>query len=100
MKVYPILGEPLRFRVQSESQPRQFYLVELDALNNNGACDCKSFLYRHAPLIKNPYDKTVRQRCKHILAAREFFLDRWLELLSAEMKDKHGKPHKQSFDGP
>lgn len=88
MKVYPIVGEPLRFRVQSESNPRRFYLVELDWFNNNGGCDCRDFLYRHAPLLKNPYDKTIRQRCKHILAAREFFLEGWLELLAIEMKQK------------
>lgn len=74
--------------MQSESKPSQFYLVELDWHNGNGGCDCRDFLYRHAPLLKNPYDKTIQQRCKHILAAREFFLDRWLELLAMEMKQK------------
>ncbi len=74
--------------MQSEQNPKVHYLVELDALNNNGACDCKDFLFRHAPLFNCPYDKTLKQRCKHIAAAREYFLDRWLELLSAEMKQK------------
>lgn len=92
MKVSPVPHEPLRFRVQSAANPKKFYLVELETHRNNGACDCHDFLYRKVQLLAHPYERGARQRCKHIIAAREYFLDRWLGLLAEEMKRKPKQP--------
>ena len=86
MRVEQVIGEPLRFRVQSESNPRRWYLVDLEFFDNNGCCDCPEFQYRQQPLLLDDYQSTVKRRCKHVIAAREYFLDCWLKMLSAERK--------------
>jgi len=86
LKVTPILGEVLRFRVQSESNPRRFYLVELDAHHNNGQCDCRDFQTRHGPMLKHDYQTKLRRRCKHCKAALLYFAERMLERIAAEYK--------------
>ena len=86
MKVIPILGEPLRFRVQSEANPRKFYLVELEANHLAGQCDCHHWRIRIGPLIQHDFQTKVKRFCKHILAARSYFCERMLERIAAETK--------------
>lgn len=76
----------MRFRVQSEADARRYYLVELDANRNAGECDCPQWKIRIGPLIENDYQRKLRRRCKHIIAAREYFLDQWLDLLAKQRR--------------
>lgn len=72
MKVEPVMGEPLRFWVESESSPGTRHLVDL----LEGACGCASYVCN-----RRAYAATHgRQwRCKHIIAARESALNNYIE---------------------
>lgn len=93
MKVVPILGEPLRFRVQSEANPRQFYLVELEANRLAGQCECHHWRMRIGPLIHHDYQTRIKRRCKHLNAAFIYFGERMLERISAEYKTTSETKH-------
>lgn len=69
--VDPILGEPMRFMVQSESDPRAKYLVDLEEFGFNGWCGCQNFEMRLAPKLKElrASEKPAKVRCKHIMRA-------------------------------
>ena len=71
LKVIPILSEPLRFRVRSESNSRRTYLVELGARITT--CDCLNYQMRIAPLLKNDYQTKEPRLCKHGAAALAYF---------------------------
>jgi len=71
LKVLPILSEPLRFRVQSEANPRRYYLVELGSRVTS--CDCMHYQTRIGPLLKNDYQTKEPRLCKHGVAALATF---------------------------
>ena len=93
----------LRYFVPSNTEPtKPPYLVELDAYNGNGCCDCKHFQMRLEPLLTRRVspeaavrDKLVELRanwfipdalrCIHILTARGQFLD---DLMSELLKQR------------
>lgn len=86
MRVAPIIGEPLRFRVQSETNPRKWYLVELGSRQTQ--CDCVHYLMRIAPTIYNS-----RQRvdpCKHGQAALLYFAMQMLERIESHETTRSG----------
>lgn len=65
----------LDFLVGSQSREGH-HMVELDKYKGNGHCSCEDFQMNKKPMlhfVTTPSDKT---RCKHIIAAREFLLDR------------------------
>ena len=65
MNIRPIEGEPKRFFVQSDSNPADEYLVDVEELDGNGQCGCVSFEKRLGPKVgKEPGP----HRCKHLLA--------------------------------
>lgn len=67
-----IMGEPLCYLVQSESQPNQSYRVDLV----EHECGCRDWVCRHSLHLKEtgkPYS------CKHIKALREIALDDIIE---------------------
>ena len=39
LRVDPIAGEPLRFRVESQSEPTNSHIVDLGLNNGGGFCD-------------------------------------------------------------
>lgn len=82
LKVMPILCEPLRFRVQSEANPRRFYLVELGSRVTT--CDCMNYQTRIAPLLRHDYQKTEARLCKHGVAALAFFASQMLIKIERE----------------
>lgn len=74
MIIRAIVGEVCRYQVQSESNPRQFHLVDL--LDTECSCSdwtCRQRSYRER--TKKAYF------CKHIKAARVQFTDDILERL-------------------
>lgn len=82
-----IYDYPTRLLVVSETDgDHASYLVDLCAYRVgsvfNGACQCKSFMYRCRPQIKLPGNDKIC-RCKHIRWARENALDFILPHLAA-----------------
>lgn len=71
LKVHPVLGEPTRFRVQSESKQRTWYLVELSGDPRQSRCDCQNWIMRVQK--QNRTTKGPVLQCKHQLAALQRF---------------------------
>ena len=72
--VTPIPFEVGRYRVRSASNPEQDHLVDL----LSGECGCASYTCRqraHKAKWGVPY------RCRHILAAREYCLEQFIETM-------------------
>lgn len=67
-------GERGRFWVPSDKAKEKPYLVDVCALDGNGACDCIHFRCRLEPHIKRDRNG-MPLRCKHIVRARSFVLD-------------------------
>lgn len=80
----------LVYKVPSLSNPKETYTVDLESYRGHGACDCKDFACRKAPLLDRMItpqqavrDKLVRVKegitadmaltCVHIRIAREQF---------------------------
>lgn len=80
-----IYDYPTRILVHSETDGEASYLVDLCAFPYakdkrgdslfNGACQCKSFIFRCEPQLKKPENKGKVFRCKHIRHARDNALD-------------------------
>jgi len=82
-------GNGLDYLVRSESRA-EHHKVELDGLKGNGVCSCEHFQMRLRPLlevIRIPSDST---RCKHILAARRYLLDRQVIPRLQGMRPRNG----------
>lgn len=73
MTITHIMGEPGRLWVASDTNPEQTHLV--DILENQ--CGCPDYVCRRRQWEQAHPDK--KYRCKHLIAAREFFLDEVLE---------------------
>lgn len=94
--------ERCRFRVQSESNPKAWYLVDLLSNNRMGQCDCADFRTRIGPLHNKIEERQMRRddagidfrwSCKHIDAAKDFFADMWLVICWRRDKEKFGTKH-------
>lgn len=75
LRVEPIPGEPLRFRVESVSQPDQPHTVDLCVDDHgNYYCDCMDFCARRDGFLKAtglPFQD--RTSCSHVKAAFRVF---------------------------
>lgn len=78
MKIEPVPGHPTWCYVEGRSQP--WHLVQMEELDCNGWCSCESFYYQHFAAIEEALKRGERvvSRCKHIVAAREWALNRAL----------------------
>ena len=72
--VVPVQGEVGRYMVRSASNPEQDHLVDL--LEDGGSCGCASWVCRQRA---HKAKWGVPLRCRHIIAAREYCLDSYLE---------------------
>jgi len=86
LKVKLILGEPLRYFVESSKEGEPDYLVDLSAYSGNGECNCKNFVIVKQKNIKTgkPLYST-HTRCKHIKRAVEYFANSTLKEISHEI---------------
>lgn len=91
--------ERCRFKVQSESNPKVWYLVDLLANNRMGRCECADFRTRigvahHAveegARRMDDFGVDFRWTCKHIDAAKEFFADMFLLMCERLDRQKFG----------
>lgn len=77
---------PLRFLVSSETEPEGKHLVDLGENGIVGKCACQHFSFRMQPAIDTVFSVVVggrlteqtaaKLRCKHLVAAREYFTNR------------------------
>jgi hypothetical protein len=81
--VREVPGEEMRFRVESWSNPAQPHTVDLLAYKGAGECSCTDWQTRRWPAIRD--GATTGTRCRHVIAARSYFLDSLL----ATMAEKH-----------
>lgn len=93
MSVSPILGEVLRYRVTSDSNPKHSYICDLSENQGSGACFCKDFQTRRGPAIKAgmpPFSREVS--CKHLIAARTYFCHTTLKEMARRIATNWNDP--------
>ena len=100
--IQPVPGEPLRYRVPSDTLGKPSHLVDLTSLNGNGICDCEDFQIRRRPALRNGEPMSnAKTRCKHLRKARQFLADqvirKYLEKQREHRKATGGyhAPHNQ-----
>jgi hypothetical protein len=86
---------PFRWLVQSTSRKDEWHLVQIDSFNLNGSCSCEHFEIRIRPSLLRKPDETVelyrkrvrplrKNKCKHIIVARECFTNMLVKKLQKE----------------
>lgn len=79
--VKPLIGEPLRFYVQSRSRSALWHLVDLQEDGFRGKCGCENEQFmRGKAKRENPKE---RQRCWHVRQALLWFAEVQLRLVAA-----------------
>lgn len=100
LKVMPLVGEPLRYIVQSHANPLQPYMVDLSQHDGNGACCCADWYSRRLPAINDGKPLFTRHTsCKHIIMARRHFTQTTLREMSRmiQQQEQPPIPHEPSF---
>lgn len=72
----------LTFLVKSQRKGIQPHLVDLASFKGNGQCDCEDFRCRKQKPLENGEKPANEFRCRHILQAREWMLDRFIKEVS------------------
>lgn len=72
-------GDRLVFHVRSETRRGKVYKVDLLAHDGRSECICKDWQCRCWPIVK----EGGRAACKHVRAARDYFLDDLLAVMAA-----------------
>lgn len=84
MNVYPVMGRPLVYLVDSRKGDGQ-YLCDLNELNGNGFCACPDFGCRVVANLKRPHkllsDATL---CEHLRASHLYNLCVQREIVLAQ----------------
>lgn len=83
-RVRAIPGETMRFHVESWEVPARPHTVDLLSWAGCGECSCKDWQVRRGPLIKSGLREGVF--CKHVIAARAYFLDDLLHTMSRRQR--------------
>lgn len=81
----------MRYYVGSEGNPRGSYLVDLLSYEGRGECSCKDWSTRRWPAIRDGGSDT----CKHVRAARDYFLNGLLRELSRQQREPQPRKQKQ-----
>lgn len=90
--VAPIKGEVLRYQVESWEDPEHPHTVDLSLNKGNGACDCRDFITRRGPAIKEGKRLFTRATsCRHVLMARKYFTIATLTEMALRIHP-HGEP--------
>ena len=80
MQVTEIEGERLAYRVSSETKPDTEYYVNLIERAPVGYCTCTAYSTQSWP---------KRYSCKHITAAKTYFINQLLTRLSHDLSSNH-----------
>ena len=95
IRVQPVAGEALRYFVESWSNPKLPYLVDLSENHGNGACTCKDFQTRRQVAIREGHPLFTRETsCRHLIAARKHFTIRTLTDCAALVKHQEQAPRR------
>lgn len=91
VRVAPIAGEVMRYSVESWTKAQRPHMVDLLAYQGAGECSCKSWVTQKWPLIrdKTGFPGTPATMCRHVSAARLYFLNRLL----CTMAHNHDHPN-------
>jgi hypothetical protein len=90
VRVLEIANEPMRFRVESWSDPKHPHMVDLLANGGAGQCSCKDWSVRRWPAIKYTtqnglaWQRMPELFCRHVIAARTHFTNQLLARMSAD----------------
>jgi hypothetical protein len=85
IRVAEIPGELMRFRVESWSNPQRPHTVDLLSQKGFGECSCTDWVTRRAINARNGAAMgTEATMCRHIKAARLFFLNRLLTRMAQD----------------
>lgn len=91
MNVRPI-AERYCYEVQSETDPRKWYRVDLTANNGAGVCPCTDWATRRQPALDRGEKPLTRATlCKHARAALWAFLREVMPALARD-EDARGRP--------
>lgn len=75
-EVTPVEGMRWTFHVRSRSRPTQKpWVVDLEAYNWSGACDCEDFHFSREPDLKAGAKAGDDYRCYHILVCRSYVME-------------------------
>lgn len=95
IRVQPVAGEALRYLVESWSNPKLPYLVDLSENHGNGACTCKDFQTRRQVAIREGHPLFTRETsCRHLIAARKHFTIQTLTDCAALVKAQERAPRR------
>lgn len=99
-QVSPIPGELMRYYVSSESNRHMPRVVDLAEYQGNGCCLCPDFITRREPAIKKGAPLYSRATlCKHLIAARTYFLNETLKAVSDQLNGTPKMPLIRLLDG-
>jgi hypothetical protein len=87
-------GIPFRYKVESDSRPLEWNLVDLTDRGGLGSCSCEDFKIRANPNFTRhgkhiPYapKRQGRTDCRHLAAAKEYFYQTVTVPMLAKMRD-------------
>jgi hypothetical protein len=82
------------YKVESESNPKKTYRVDLTAMGGYSQCSCADWaMRRSAAAMKKKPMGTRETACKHILAARTHFLNGLLVAMATSEEAPIQTPH-------
>lgn len=82
-------NERMVFLVRSATHPKQRYRVDLTAHNGYGECICVDWGTRRGPAIKKGEPIGTRATmCRHVIAARNYFLNGLLRAMAESETQK------------
>ena len=88
LKVYASTGERMVFQVQSRTDPKTRYRVELIAEGGATRCACRDWATRRWPNIKAGMPHGTRSTlCIHGIAARREFLNDLLHRIASDERE-------------
>jgi hypothetical protein len=76
----------LRYRFDSDGRPDIAHVVDLGEFDGFGECSCEDYQYRILPVLRRRQmgiAEEMPKRCKHISAAREHLLDRFIDRIAS-----------------
>ena len=89
--VSEIPGELMRYHVESWSRPRRPHVVDLLAYGGSGECSCTDWSTRRGPAVKA--GESVGIYCRHVLAARSYFLNGVLSAMANQQARLESASH-------
>lgn len=85
IRVRPIDGETMRFYVESWSHPQRPHIVDLLAGNGASECSCTDWMTRRNIALRNGGKPgSSETMCRHVKAARNYFLNRLLRQMASD----------------